>query len=82
MKLPNFDGNFRSSICCEVPGAGTAELLAVAAYPAYLVSWLTLQVPCLLLHSCETCHLISEDDMFFHKMETKPKGSRYGCFQK
>jgi len=28
----------------QVPGAGTAELLAVAAYPAYLVSWLTLQV--------------------------------------
>ena len=50
MKLPNFDGNFRSSICCEVPVAGTAELLALAAYPAYLVSWLTLQVP-LLLHS-------------------------------
>ena len=64
MKLP--DLQIDDSMCCEVPeGVGTAELLAVlAAYLAYLASWLTLQVP-LLLHSCETCHLIGEDDSMF-----------------
>lgn len=75
MKLP--DLQIDDSMCCEVPeGVGTAELLAVlAAYLAYLASWLTLQVP-LLLHSCETCHRpIGEDDeddiVFFHEMETR-----------
>lgn len=83
MKLP--DLQIDDSMCCEVPeGVGTAELLAVlAAYLAYLASWLTLQVP-LLLHSCETCHLIGEDDSMFlfffmkwkpvffvHEMETR-----------